>query len=253
MSLRPRVIPVLLLKNGGLVKTKKFKDPQYVGDPINAVKIFNEKEVDELLLLDIDCVRNQTEPDYDLISSIVSEAFMPIGYGGGIKTQQQAKKIIDLGIEKIILNSGIQDNLDLVSDISSILGSSSVVACIDYKKNIFGTNKVHFKGGSVKSNHSPLEWALKLQEKGAGEIILNSIEKEGTYSGFDLETLKLISQNINVPLVISGGCGSLHDIETAIKAGASGVAVGSMFVYKRPYNAVLINYPTFDELTRICK
>ena len=244
MSLRPRVIPVLLLQNGGLVKTYKFKQPKYVGDPINAVKIFNEKEVDELLLLDINCSVNQTEPDYKLILEIVSEAFMPIGYGGGIKTVDQAKRIFDLGIEKIILNSSLQSNLELVYQISSIYGSSSVVANIDYKKNIFGKHKVYFKSGTVKSDYNPIDWALKLQEAGAGEIILNNIDKEGTYSGYDEELLSIISKKIKVPVVVSGGASSMDDFKKAIELGASGMAAGSMFIYKRPHNAVLISYPS---------
>jgi cyclase len=211
MSLRPRVIPVLLLQNGGLVKTYKFKQPKYVGDPINAVKIFNEKEVDELLLLDITCSINQIEPDYKLIHEIVSEAFMPIGYGGGIKTVDQSKKIFDLGIEKIILNTSLQTNPDLVSQISSIYGSSSVVVNIDYKKNIFGKQKVFFKSGTIKSEFNPIDWALKLQDAGAGEIIFNNIDREGTYSGYDIELLSNLNNKIKVPVVISGGASSLED------------------------------------------
>ena len=251
MSLRPRVIPVLLLQNGGLVKTIKFKQPKYVGDPINAVKIFNEKEVDELLLLDINCSVNQTEPDYKLILEIVSEAFMPIGYGGGIKTVDQAKRIFDLGIEKIILNSSLQSNLELVSQISSIYGSSSVVANIDYKKNIFGKHKVYFKSGTVKFEYNPIDWALKLQEAGAGEIILNNIDKEGTYSGYDEELLSIISKKIKVPVVVSGGASSMDDFKKGFELGASGMAAGSMFIYKRPHNAVLISYPSSIEFKKL--
>jgi len=251
MSLRSRVIPVLLLQNGGLVKTYKFKQPKYVGDPINAVKIFNEKEVDELLLLDISCSVNQSEPDYNLIHEIVSEAFMPIGYGGGINTVGQAKRIFDLGIEKIILNTSLQTNPDLVSQISSIYGSSSVVANIDYKKNIFGKHKVFFKSGTIKSEFSPIDWALKLQEAGAGEIILNNIDREGTYSGYDIDLLSNLNNKIKVPVVISGGASSLEDFKNAIDAGASGMAAGSMFIYKRPHNAVLINYPSFNDFKNL--
>jgi cyclase len=248
MSLRPRVIPVLLLQNGGLVKTLKFKQPKYVGDPINAVKIFNEKEVDELLLLDISCSINQTEPDYNLILEIVSEAFMPVGYGGGIKNADQAKRIFDLGIEKIILNTSLQTNPDLVSTISGMYGSSSVVANIDYKKNIFGKNKVFFKNGTIKSDYNPIDWALRLQEAGAGEIILNNIDREGTYNGYDLELLAAISKKLSVPIVVSGGASSLDDFKKAIDAGASATAAGSMFIFKRPHNAVLISYPSPEEL-----
>lgn len=251
MSLRPRVIPVLLLQNGGLFKTYKFKQPKYVGDPINAVKIFNEKEVDELLLLDISCTVSQTEPDYSLIFEIVSEAFMPVGYGGGIKTVDQAKRIFDLGIEKIILNSSLQANLDLVTQISLIYGSSSVVANIDYKKNIFGKNKVYFKSGTVNSDYNPIEWAVKLQEAGAGEIILNNINKEGTYSGYDFDLLSILYKKIKVPLIVSGGASSIDDFKKAFDSGASGMAAGSIFIYKRPHNAVLLSYPSAADLKKI--
>jgi cyclase len=209
--------------------------------------------VDELLLLDISCSVNQTEPDYNLILEIVSEAFMPVGYGGGIKTVDQAKRIFDLGIEKIILNTSLQSNPDLVTQISSIYGSSSVVANIDYKKNIFGKYKVYFKSGTVKSDYNPIEWAMKLQEAGAGEIILNNIDREGTYSGYDESMLSILSKKINVPVVISGGASSMDDYKKAVECGASGMAAGSMFIYKRPHNAVLINYPSPQELRAIYK
>lgn len=251
MGLRPRVIPVLLLQNGKLVKTCRFKQAKYVGDPINAVKIFNEKEVDELILLDIGCSSDGTEPNYELIHKIVSEAFMPVGYGGGIKNAQQAKQIFDLGMEKIILNTSLQNNPELVTQISSVYGSSSLVAGIDYKKNLFGKNKVYFKSGSTKSEYNPIEWALKLQALGAGEIFLNSIDREGAYSGYDYHLLNDISAKVDVPIVISGGASTTEDFIKAIVSGASGMAVGSMFIYKRPHNAVLISYPSNDEIKKI--
>jgi cyclase len=251
MGLRPRVIPVLLLQNGKLVKTYRFKQVKYVGDPINAVKIFNEKEVDELILLDIGCSIYGVEPNYEIIHKIVSEAFMPIGYGGGITNVDQAKRIFDLGIEKVILNTSLQKNTELVTQISSIYGSSSVIACIDYRKNFFGKYKVHFKSGNIKSKYNPIDWAIKLQELGVGEIFLNNIDLEGTYSGYDYDLLSNISSKVSVPIVISGGASSTDDFKRAVVAGASGMAVGSMFIYKRPHNAVLISYPSNDEIKQI--
>lgn len=251
MGLRPRVIPVLLLQNGKLVKTKRFKHPSYVGDPINAVKIFNEKEVDELLLLDIGCSVNGIGPDFGLIHKIISEAFMPVGYGGGIYNVEQAKRIFELGIEKVLLNSVLYHNLELVSEIGCMFGSSSIVCCIDYKKNIFGKNRVYFQGGKVKTNLDPVEWALTLQDKGAGEIIINCIDREGVYNGYDYDLLTRMSVCVSVPIVISGGASSIEDFKNAVQSGASGMAVGSMFIYKRPHNAVLLSYPSINELKKV--
>ena len=251
MGLRPRVIPVLLLQNGKLVKTFKFKQAKYVGDPINAVKIFNEKEVDELILLDISSSINGNEPNYKLIHKIVSEAFMPVGYGGGIQNSEQAKRIFDLGIEKVIINTALQHHPDLVTNISSVYGSSSMVCGIDYKKNIFGRNKVYFRGGSLRSAYDPVDWAIKLQDIGAGEIFLNNIDREGTYSGYDFDMLSRIALKVNLPVVISGGASDNNDFKKAVQCGASGMAAGSMFIYKRPHNAVLISYPSNDEIKKI--
>jgi cyclase len=244
MALEARIIPVLLLHKGGLYKTKQFKNPKYVGDPINAVRIFNEKEVDELIILDIDCSAENKEPNYELIEEIVSEAFMPVGYGGGIANLQIAKKVFQLGVEKVIVNSALTKNINLLSEISEIYGVQAVTGCIDYKKSFLGGTKAYFKNASQKSNTTPLEWAKIIENAGAGEIFLNSVDREGCYDGYDLEFLKQVVSSVNIPVVISGGASSNLDFDAAKKVGASGMAAGSMFIYQRPHNAVLISYPS---------
>ena len=248
MSLRPRIIPVLLLHKGGLVKTVKFNRPTYVGDPINAVKIFNEKEVDELVVLDIDAFAKKDEPDYVKIKEIVSEAFMPIGYGGGITNFEQACKLFQMGIEKVIINAALFQNIGLIRQIADTYGNQSVVASIDYKKTLLGGNKVFYKNGTVNAKTGPLEWAEEVACAGAGEIIINSIDRDGTYTGYDLDLLKHVSQKVKIPVVVCGGASSVEDFKLAYQHGASGMAAGSMFVFQQPHRAVLISYPTQKEL-----
>lgn len=244
MALQPRIIPVLLLHNGGLYKTKQFKNPSYVGDPINAVRIFNEKEVDELLILDIDCSKENKEPNYTLIEEIVSEAFMPIGYGGGISSLAIVQKLFQLGVEKVIINSALQNNHQLLADIVAIYGAQAVVASIDYKKGYIGGTKAYFTNGTKKSSYTPQELALIAEKAGAGELILNAIDREGTYQGYDISILKQIIDAVQIPVVVSGGASSNVDFDAAKQAGASGMAAGSLFIYQRPHNAVLISYPS---------
>jgi cyclase len=244
MALQPRIIPVLLLHKGGLYKTKQFKNPSYVGDPINAVRIFNEKEVDELLILDIDCSKENKEPDYTLIEEIVSEAFMPVGYGGGISSLEIAQKVFQLGVEKVIINTALQHNQQLLADIATIYGAQAVVASIDYKKGLIGGIKTYFTNGTKKSGNTPQELAIIVEKAGAGELILNSIDRENTYQGYDLELLKQVVSAVQIPVVVSGGASANQDFDVAKQAGASGMAAGSMFVYQRPHNAVLISYPS---------
>lgn len=244
MALQPRIIPVLLLHKGGLYKTKQFKNPTYVGDPINAVRIFNDKEVDELLILDIDCSRENKEPNYTLIEEIVSEAFMPVGYGGGVASLEIAQKVFQLGVEKVIINTALQNNQQLLADISAIYGAQAVVASIDYKKSFMGGTKAYFTNGTKKSPHTPPELAQIAEKAGAGEIILNAIDREGTYQGFDINLLQQVVVSVQIPVVVSGGANSKADFDAAKQAGVSGMAAGSMFVYQRPHNAVLISYPS---------
>lgn len=241
---RIRTIPVLLLRNGGLYKTVNFKNPKYVGDPINAVKIFNEKETDELVLLDYNASLDGRAIDYKRIEEIAGEAFMPMGYGGGIKTLDDAKRVFDCGYEKVILNSVLFNSPGLIEAIGNIYGAQAVVGSIDYKKNIFGKSKVYSISGSKKSGYEPAEWAVKLQGYGVGEIMLNSIDRDGTWSGYDLEMIKTVSEKITVPLIACGGAGSVSDLKTAVQAGASAVAAGSMFVFQKKGMGVLISFPS---------
>lgn len=244
MTLQPRIIPVLLLHKRGLYKTKQFKNPKYVGDPINAVRILNEKEVDELLILDIDCSLGQKEPNYELIEEIASEAFMPVGYGGGVANIEVAKRIFQLGIEKVIVNSALFTNLDLLGQIAGIFGVQAVVASIDYRKSsIFGAQS-YYANGTRKLNLSPMELARIVEKAGAGEIILNAVDREGCYNGYDIELLKNVVGSVNIPVIVSGGASSNFDFDAAKKAGASGMAAGSVFIFQRPHNAVLISYPS---------
>lgn len=244
MALQPRIIPVLLLHNGGLYKTKQYKNPSYVGDPINAVRIFNEKEVDELFILDIDCSKENKEPNYTLIEEIVSEAFVPIGYGGGISSLAIAQKLFRLGVEKVIINSALLNNHQLLADIVAIYGAQAVVASIDYKKGFIGGTKAYFTNGTKKSSYTPQELALIAEKAGAGELILNAIDREGTYQGYDISLFKQIIECVQIPVVVSGGARSNADFDAAKQVGASGMAAGSLFIYQRPHNAVLITYPS---------
>jgi cyclase len=241
---RIRVIPVLLLHKGGLYKTVKFDKPNYVGDPINAVKIFNEKEIDEIVVLDIDAGRENRGPNFDQITEIAGEAFIPLAYGGGISDIEQIKKLFYLGVEKVILNYACHNNPKLITDAANRVGSQSVVASIDYKKNIFGKATVYVSNGKLSTKQPVVDFARKMVDFGAGEIILNSIERDGTYKGYDLEMIEKISKSVSVPVVAVGGASQVEDFRLAIEAGASAVAAGSMFVYQRPHNAVLINYPS---------
>lgn len=239
-----RLIPVLLLKGKGLVKTTGFKNPVYVGDPINAVRIFNEKEVDELVLCDIEASTQQREPNYAWIKDIVSECFMPVGYGGGIRNMDQIRKIFDLGVEKVILNTAAFD-FKLVAQAASIYGNQSIVGCIDAKKSFFGAYNVYSKSGSIKHKATPEEFAKQLVSAGVGEIIIQSIDKEGSMAGFDLELTKSVANAVNVPVVASGGAGNMNHISDVLRNGkASSIAAGSFFVFKGKHKAVLINYPS---------
>lgn len=245
---RIRVIPVLLIHKGGLVKSIKFAKYRYVGDPINAVKIFNEKEIDELIVLDIDATRDKRPPDMQQIKEIASEAFFPFAYGGGISTIEEIKQLFYLGVEKIILNYQAIHNPRLVTEAASIAGSQSVVVSIDVKKNLFGKYRVYAKNGAENTNYDPAVFARKMVDAGAGEIFLNNIDNDGTYSGYNLELIKKVSSVLTVPLIACGGASSITDFCDAVGNGASAVAAGNLFVFQRPHNAVLISYPSQKEL-----
>lgn len=246
--LRPRVIPVLLLKGRGLYKTVQFKNPKYVGDPINTVKIFNEKEVDEICILDISATHEGRTPNLELIKEIASETFMPMSYGGGIRTLEQARAIFNCGVEKIVLNSLVFESPGVVSDIVKYAGSSSVVASIDVGKRFMRGQQAFVRSGSVATNKCPLEFAREMELLGVGEILLYSIERDGMIQGYDNALIKEVSSAVSVPVVACGGAGSLEHFAQALSAGASAVAAGSFFVFQGKHRAVLISYPTPREI-----
>lgn len=245
---RIRVIPSLLIQNGGLVKSVKFEGHKYVGDPINAVKIFNDKEVDEILILDISATKNNKPPVLETIKEMASEAFMPLGYGGGITTLDQIKQLVAAGVEKVVLNAAAFENPQLVTDAAQYVGSQSVVVSIDVKRDFLGRSRVYVRNGSKNTGCDPTQYAIQMERAGAGELLLNSIEKEGTFNGFDLPLIEKVCSAIKIPVVAAGGAGKLSDFVQAIQSGASAVSVGSMFVFQMPHRAVLISYPDQKEL-----
>ena len=253
--LRPRVIPCLLIQNNGLVKTVNFKAPKYVGDPINAVKIFNEKEVDELIVLDIDASISGKIPDFNLIKILAGECQMPFCYGGGISTLEQAKKIIALGVEKIAISSAAITNPELIKEVSTIIGKQSVVIVLDVKKKLFSSKyEVWIHNGKKNTKKCPIELAKSFVQHGAGEIILNSIDNDGEMNGFDLTIAKQVREAINIPLTILGGAGNPKHFSEAVSAlGTVGISAGSFFVFKGIYKAVLISYLTQEFRTQLAK
>lgn len=255
--LRPRIIPCLLVHNGGLVKTVEFKNPKYVGDPINAVKIFNEKEADELVVLDIDATANGVEPDYRMIANLAAECRMPLCYGGGLRTPEQAKKIISLGVEKVAISAAAVEDASLVSRTAEAVGRQSVVVVLDIrkKKGMFAKGyELLTHNASKVCKADPFELARKLQDTGAGEIVINSIDHDGQMKGYDLELCTKMRAELRIPMSFLGGAGSHRDIETLLSAcGVVGASVGSFFVFKGHYKAVLINYPTPVQKDAICR
>lgn len=246
--LRTRVIPVLLLTGRRLVKTVKFKNRIYVGDPINTLKIFNDKEVDELAVLDIDATVTGREPDYDYIERLASQCFMPLAYGGGVCTADQASRLLSIGVEKVILNTAAVGDLSIVSAAAAVAGSQSIVVSIDAKKNWFGRHQVRSAGGSKRTGLDPAAFARAAADHGAGEILINSIDRDGTQSGYDLDLIGEVASAVRVPVIACGGANSLYDFSAAVNAGASAVAAGSMFVFTGPLRAVLINFPSRSDL-----
>ncbi len=252
--LRPRIIPSLLIHDNGLVKTVNFKNPKYVGDPINAVKIFNEKAVDELVVFDIDATVLGKEPNYSLIERLASQSMMPLCYGGGVKTVEQAQRIFSLGIEKIALSSAVLQNPKLITEISDRVGAQSVIVVLDVKKKLLGGYEVYTHNGKKATGINPFKFVEDAQKLGAGEIVINSIDKDGIMKGYDLDLIAKIREKISLPMTVLGGAGTLEDIEKVIdQHGVIGVAAGSLFVFKGPYKAVLINYPTQLEKNKIFK
>jgi cyclase len=244
------VIPVLLLAEHGIVKTVRFAEPRYLGDPINAVRIFNDKMADELILLDIEATQ-RGRVDFDRVEDIVSEAFMPIAYGGGIKSVDQCAELFRRGVEKIVMNSAACERPQLIAEAADRFGSQSVVVSIDVKRSMWKRDKVYARGGKKETKFSPVEFATKAEKMGAGEIIVTSIVRDGTFQGYDLDLLQAVCSGVSVPVIANGGAGSLNDFELAItRGGCSAVAAGSMFVFAAKGQGVLINYPSEAELQR---
>jgi cyclase len=243
-----RIIPCLLMSDAALVKTIRFKNPNYIGDPCNTIRIFNELEVDEIALLDIDKTLKKCEPDYSLLKDIAQEAFMPMSYGGGIKTEKQAQKIFEIGFEKIIINSLIYESPGIVRALSSVFGSQAIVASVDYKKSFFkNQNYVYIYSGRKNTFVDVNDYCKKIQDLGVGEIILTSIEKEGTWNNFDYKTIKKISSSLTIPIIAHGGCGKVEHIINMFNQGNS-VAVGSLVVYLKKDGGVLVNIPNLGKL-----
>lgn len=256
--LRPRIIPCLLVQNSGLVKTNGFQSAKYVGDPINAVKIFNEKEVDELMVLDIDATKNNKEPNFDLIRKLAIECRMPFCYGGGVKTLNHAKKIINLGAEKVAISSSAINNIKLIDEIGKNVGTQSVVIVLDVRKrkNIFGSidYEIYTVNGKIKSKYNLVEFINLLNNIGIGELVINSIDNDGKMEGYDLELVDYVRNITDFPLTILGGVGSLnHFSELFTRFGIMGAAAGSFFVFKGKFKAVLISYPTNEEIELVTK
>jgi len=247
---RIRVIPVLAVDRGKLVKTVGFKNPNYIGDPLNAIKIFNDKEVDELAIVDIRASVHGAEPDYELIGDMAGECFMPLAYGGAVKTADQAKRIFDLGVEKVIISSAFLERSELITELASRYGVQSIVVCLDVDRNLLGKARVKGVSGTKKYDITPELAARMAEDAGAGELVLHAIYKEGSMSGYDLNLIRSVASGLNIPLVALGGARGTSDMLAAVQAGASAVAAASTFVYNRnDTRSILINYPSQKTLS----
>jgi cyclase len=247
--LRTRVIPCLQLIDESLVKTVKFRNHGYIGDPINTVRIFNELEVDELCFLDIRATVEKRQPNYKILAEIANECFMPLSYGGGVTNADMAKKILAIGFEKIVLNTAAYTNPKLVTQIANYSGNQSVVGSIDVKKNLFGKYQIFTHDGTTKQTKDPVLWAKELEDLGAGELLVTSMDRDGTWSGYELDILKKITSVVKIPVIANGGAGSIEHLGLAVKtAHASAVALGSMVVYQQKGMGVLVNFPDTEKL-----
>ncbi|MGX9389285.1 AglZ/HisF2 family acetamidino modification protein [Nitrobacteraceae bacterium UC4446_H13] len=247
--LKSRVIPCLLLSGVGLYKTVKFKEPRYIGDPVNAVRIFNEKEVDEILVLDIEASPKNRGPNFDLIRDIAGECFMPLAYGGGVSSVEEMRLLQRIGVEKVSINTAAFRNPDMIKAAVDALGSSSIVVGIDVKRTLLGKYEVWIGGGRVNTKTDPVGYAERLNELGVGEILVNSIDRDGTMSGYDIPLIKKISDSVDTPVIACGGAGSLADMHDVIsRGGIEAAAAGSLFVFHGRHKAVLISYPSRQEM-----
>jgi imidazole glycerol-phosphate synthase subunit HisF len=250
--IRTRIIPCLQLIDQSIVKTKKFSKFNYVGDPINTVKIFNELEVDELCFLDIRATINKKQPNFKILKEIANECFMPLSYGGNIRNFDIAKKILSIGFEKIIINSYAVENPNFIKKLSKHFGCQAIIISIDVKKNFLGNYHVYINDGKKKTKLEPVKWAKKVEKLGAGELLLTSIDKEGTWEGFDTKITKKISQAVKIPVIANGGAGNIHHIYEVIKKSkASAVALGSMLIYQKKNMGILINFPDKKKLFKL--
>lgn len=249
-----RVIPCLLLKKKGLVKTVKFRKEVYIGDPINAIKIYNDKEVDELVFLDIMATIDGRAPNYNYIREIAGECFMPLAYGGGVRSLEHIHELIKVGVEKVIIGSEAILNPDFVEQAVQEFASSTIVVCMDVKTNLFGKYELYTHSGKKRARKTPSEMLQVFEKIGVGEVLVNSIDRDGTYKGYDLSLLKQITASATMPVVACGGAGKLNDLANAVEeAGVSAVAAGSLFVFHGPHKAVLINYPDQEILEGVFK
>ena len=249
--MRPRLIPCLLLKNRGLVKTKNFANPKYVGDPINAIRIFNEKEVDELIVLDIEASRTGREPPYEQIEEFASECFMPLCYGGGITTVDQVKRLFSIGVEKVSIQTAALEDFDLVSEIAARYGRQAVVVSIDVKKNLIGQHRMYAAATGKALGRDWKKFLGAAVTAGAGEVLVTAVDRDGTLSGMDVGLIRDAAAASSVPVIAAGGLSSMADIKAAVGAGASAVAGGAFFVFHGPHRAVLITYPRYADLTAL--
>ena len=251
---RPRIIPVLLLQNKGLVKSVKFKSPRYIGDPINAVRIFNELKADELAFIDILATKEKRTISTDFVKDVGEEANMPFSVGGGIRTLEDIRKIIEAGAEKVILNTIAGENPDFVTKASEAFGSSTITVCIDVKKDLFGKERVRIRAGTKSVNIDPIQYARQMEEKGAGEIIIQSIDCDGTMTGYDVSIIKKITNAVSIPVVSLGGAGKWEDlINLNSLVSLNGLAAGSLFIYHGERNAILVNYPERHKIQQLFK
>lgn len=247
--IKPRIIPCLLLQGGALVKTIKFKEPKYIGDPINTVKIFNEKCADELILLDISASTKKLPPQLDIIEKIASQCFMPLCYGGGINDEKTVRDIFSAGVEKVSISSYVIEHPQFIKKLSGTFGSQSIVACIDVKKNSMNKHEVFIYNGKKRTTIDPIEHSIKMEEMGAGELLINSIDNDGIGEGYDIDLIKKITDAVSIPVIACGGAGNLgHMHDVIMKAGASAAAAGSLFVFYGRFRSVLINYPSEQEI-----
>jgi len=250
--LRTRIIPCLLLRGESLVKTVNFRKFGYIGDPLNTCRIFNELEVDELAFLDITASREQRQPNFKILQEITNECFMPLSYGGGIRDLDTAERIFQIGFEKIVVNTASFTNPGIVSQLAQAFGSQSVIVALDVKKNLWGRYQVYSLSGTTNQKRDPVDWAREMEERGAGELLLTSIDREGTWKGFDLHLVRTVADALSIPVIAHGGCGSVADIGSVVhQAHASAVALGSMVVYQQQGMGVLVNFPEREHLQQI--